>query len=308
MFGNGQCSPSQTPPSQTPLADAAMQQALNSPMIQQFFAQMSGVMENQLNKICDSRLGRAASSAGGPVGNSPGGDPCCNSCALGKPCESTCPGTPPAFSLPECYVECDSMSKCLYRFFEDARLRTDMGAWIEYNKKDIPLVHLNTNVGNAPNYNPVLPPLVANNNYMLMQEASQFLPYEPGFFKVDLTWAGGPPAAQSITINIYTGDYSVQSVTTTPEAAGLVQIGRSFTLQDFISSPPDSGGGCCWFLPYPKIFGCKESAIPNQRRVFIEVRVGAIAPTQLQQFSIVLVKRHTDRFRDYCTQYKLPWK
>lgn len=285
-----------TTASSTPMVDAALGQAMDNPMVRAFLGQL----EAKVNAFC----ARTAATAGAKPDGA-----CCSGCANGQSCEANCPGTPPAFSLPECYGECDAVSKCLMQFYKDARLRTDMAAWIEYNKQEIPLVHINVSVGAGPNYNPVIPPVVAGQRYMLMQEPAQWLPYEPGFFKLDLTWTGGPAANQAVQINIYTGDYSVQSVTSTPQAAGLVQVGRTFSLSDFTSSPADSGGGCCWFLPYPKIFGCKEYAIPNQRRVFIEVIGTAnMGPSQLSQFNIALVKRHTDKFGELCSQFKLSYK
>ncbi|MFY0540006.1 hypothetical protein [Nannocystis pusilla] len=77
-------------------------------------------------------------------------EPCCDSCAAGGECSEVCPGTPPAFTLPECYRGCKTISKCLMAFYRDARLRTDSAAWIEYNKREIPLVHINVSVGDAP--------------------------------------------------------------------------------------------------------------------------------------------------------------
>ena len=138
---------------------------------------------------------------------------------------------------------------------------------------------------------------------MLMQEPAQWLPYEPGFFKVDLTWLGAA-ANQAVTIKIWTGDYSVTSVSD-PNADGLVQVGRDLTLSDFTTSPNDSGGGCCWFMPYPELFGCEESAIPNQRRVFFELRAGAMGASQITQFAVDLVKRSTKKFTQMCKQYGL---
>ncbi|MFY0540005.1 hypothetical protein [Nannocystis pusilla] len=93
-------------------------------------------------------------------------------------------------------------------------------------------------------------------------------------------------------IGVWTGDYGVSKVTSTPTEAGLVQIGSYFSLADFTVSK-DAGGGCCWFMPYPEIFGCEEPAIPNQRRVFIEIIAGALGQSQITSFSIALVKRYS---------------
>lgn len=248
-----------------------------------------------------SAYGKNEGGSGGGQGQ---GGSCCSSCAVGKPCDSnTCPGSPPAMILPECYKGCSTISKCLMEFYRDARLRTDANAWLEYNKREIGLVHLNRNVGVAPFYNVPPFPLGTGQNAMLMQEPAQWLPYEPGFFKVDLTWLGAA-ANQAVTIKIWTGDYSVTSVSD-PNADGLVQVGRDLTLSDFTTSPNDSGGGCCWFMPYPELFGCEESAIPNQRRVFFELRAGAMGASQITQFAVDLVKRSTKKFTQMCKQYGL---
>lgn len=234
------------------------------------------------------------------------GEACCGSCAAGGPCDSDCPGSPPEQIIAECYKGCKTISKCLRAFYRDARLRTDSFAWLEYNKQEIPLVHINVSVGGAPNYAAATPPLVQNTNYMLMQERRQWLPYEPGFFKIDLKWLNDLDANAGVTVRIWTGPYDAQSVTTTPEEAGLILIGRELTLSDFFvvtNAGGGTGGGCCWFFPYPELFGCDESAIPNGRRVFFELRIGAVGQAQITTFQVAIVKRYTRRFFQMCKQY-----
>ncbi|MFY0531485.1 hypothetical protein [Nannocystis pusilla] len=221
---------------------------------------------------------------------------CCKGCASGGSCEDGCPN-PIMNQLPGCYGNCRVMSECLQQYMRVARALVDDASWMEYQKGESPIVHINQSIGAAPNYQAAFP-LGTNQNMLLMQEAAQVLPYEPGLLKVDAEWSG-TPAPSEVTVNIYAGNDSVTSVSSTPSAAGLVQIGRSMNLADF------ECGDDCYLVGFPDAFGCDVSAIPFRRRVFVELRGGAMGASTLTGLNFTIIKKSTKKFSSLCKQFNL---
>lgn len=261
-------------------------------------------IEEQLEQVCTNMQRPPGGPSKPPNGNPHGapGESCCSSCAAGGACEDGCPNpnmnpNPIMQQLPGCYGGCRTMSKCLQQYMRVARSLIDDASWLEYQKGESPLVHINQQIGGAPNYQTAFP-LAANQNIMLMQESQQVLPYEPGLIKVDAEW-NGTAAPTEVTVNIYAGNDSVTSVTSTATAAGLVQIGRSMNLADFECKDD------CYLVGFPDVFGCEVSAIPFRRRIFVELRAGALGATTLTGINFTIIKKSTKKYASVCKQYNL---
>ena len=205
------------------------------------------------------------------------------------------PGGPPVMVVPGCYSECDGIDPCLYRFLLEARLRFDEWSWLELMKREIDVVHLDTNVGAAP-YQVPAEPLAANQAAILVQNAAQQLPWQPGLIKLNADWTG-TKAPSLVTINFWSGISGITGITD-PTTAGLIQIGSSYKLSDFECAQD------CYLAPWPKLFGCGTNAIPDTRRVYVEVRVGAVGAATLSSYSVTVLKRATAQCDKWTNIYR----
>ena len=205
------------------------------------------------------------------------------------------PGGPPIMVVPGCYSECDGIDPCLYQFLLEARKRFDEWSWLELMKREIDVVHLDTNVGAAP-YQVPAEPLATNQAAILVQNAAQQLPWQPGLIKVNADWTG-TKAPSLVTINFWSGISGITGITD-PTTAGLIQIGSSYKLSDFECAQD------CYLAPWPKLFGCGTNAIPDTRRVYVEVRVGAVGAATLSSYSVTVLKRATAQCDKWTGIYK----
>ena len=206
------------------------------------------------------------------------------------------PGGPPVMVVPGCYSECDGIDPCLYQFLMEARLRFDEWSWLELMKREIDVVHFDTNVGNGIVNQVPAQPLAANQNAILVQNASQQLPWQPGLIKVNADWTG-TKAPSLVTINFWSGIAGLTNIGD-PTAAGLIQIGSSYKLSDFECAQD------CYLAPWPKLFGCSTNAVPDTRRVYVEIRVGAVGAATLSSYSITVLKRQTAQCDKWTGIYK----
>lgn len=277
-------------------------------------AGLEGKLEAMLNRVCDARLGPPTQARGGGTyysAVSTGQAPCCDNCAIGKPCSGQgngcvlpggngakpkpvpmSPGAPPFQVLPQCYSDCDCLDPCLAEFYEWARHDFDEWSWLELNKAESEIVHLNVPVGAGPQYQAALP-LAATQKIIFGQELAQELPYQPGGIKIDAKWSGNP-APGKVVVNFYSGARGLTGITS-PSAAGLILIGRSYTLADFECKDD------CYLLKWPRLFGCKTSAIPHRRMIYVEFIAGAdLGGAELTDLNPTLLKKGTDAFFRSC--------
>lgn len=197
------------------------------------------------------------------------------------------PGAPPLMILPQCYTNCTCMSECLLAFMRHARLDFSEWSWLELAKSESEIVHINQSVGVAPGYLPAGKPIGANVNAIFMQELKQQLPFEPGLIKIDAKWTGTPTPGD-VTVNFYEGDRNITNITS-PQAAGLILIGRSYTLADFECKDD------CFLVRWPRLFGCATSAIPHRRAIYAEFRGGPnMGQSQLIDLNTTILKRATE--------------
>lgn len=206
------------------------------------------------------------------------------------------PGGPPIMVVPGCYSECDGIDPCLYQFLLEARKRFDEWSWLELSKREIDVVHLDTNVGDGVTYQVPAQPLAASQQAILVQNAAQQLPWQPGLIKLNADWTG-TKAPSLVTINFWSGIAGITNIAD-PVAAGLIQIGSSYKLSDFECAQD------CYLAPWPKLFGCGTNAIPDTRRVYVEVRVGAVGAATLSSYSVTVLKRATAQCDKWTNIYR----
>jgi hypothetical protein len=222
----------------------------------------------------------------------PDDEPCCDDCANGKSCATSCPQIP-MMELPGCYGRCKKISKCLMQFMRTARSLIDTGAWLEYLKNDGPLVHLDVSVGAAPNYIAALP-IGTGDSMIFMQEVAQVLPYEPGLIKIDAEWSGAKADGQ-VDVIFYTGpDTITANSVTSPSAAGLVQVGRKYKLSDFKCKDN------CYLVAFPDAYGCSLGPVPYKRRVFVEFIAKALGASEITDLAVSIIKLGTPMFTQTC--------
>jgi hypothetical protein len=214
----------------------------------------------------------------------------------GPPAIPQQPGGPPVMVVPGCYSECDGIDPCLYAFLLEARKRFDEWSWLELMKREIDIVHLDTNVGDGVVYQVPAQPLAANQQAILVQNAAQQLPWQPGLIKLNADW-NGTKAPSLVTINFWSGISGITNIAD-PTTAGLIQIGSSYKLSDFECAQD------CYLAPWPKLFGCGTNAIPDTRRVYVEVRVGAVGAATLSSYSVTVLKRRTAQCDKWTSIYK----
>lgn len=214
----------------------------------------------------------------------------------GPPAIPQQPGGPPVMVVPGCYSECDGIDPCLYAFLLEARKRFDEWSWLELMKREIDIVHLDTNVGDGVTYQVPAQPLATGQNAILVQNAQQQLPWQPGLIKLNADWTG-TKAPSLVTINFWSGISGITNIAD-PTAAGLIQIGSSYKLSDFECAQD------CYLAPWPKLFGCGTNAIPDTRRVYVEVRVGAVGAATLSSYSVTVLKRRTAQCDKWTSIYK----
>lgn len=206
------------------------------------------------------------------------------------------PGGPPIMVVPGCYSECDGIDPCLYQFLLEARKRFDEWSWLELSKREIDVVHLDTNVGDGVTYQVPAQPLAASQQAILVQNAAQQLPWQPGLIKLNADWTG-TKAPSLVTINFWSGIAGITNIGD-PVTAGLIQIGSSYKLSDFECAQD------CYLAPWPKLFGCGTNAIPDTRRVYVEVRVGAVGAATLSSYSVTVLKRATAQCDKWTNIYR----
>ena len=327
-------------PSNTPYAAAAAAAAKNAfaPMEQQFAGWMQRA-DAALAQICQAGAANASMNSAGQMSTSgqmsreglampqrvvPGGGGCqgCGGGCAGGKCSfgngsmgggggpliygggypngpqpiPQQPGGPPIMVVPGCYSECDGIDPCLYQFLLEARKRFDEWSWLELSKREIDVVHLDTNVGDGVTYQVPAQPLAASQQAILVQNAAQQLPWQPGLIKLNADWTG-TKAPSLVTINFWSGIAGITNIAD-PVAAGLIQIGSSYKLSDFECAQD------CYLAPWPKLFGCGTNAIPDTRRVYVEVRVGAVGAATLSSYSVTVLKRATAQCDKWTNIYR----
>src|SRR5690606_14291924 len=97
-------------------------------------------LEQNMAEVC-SAVQKSQSTVPPSSSTVPHGD-CCGSGAAGGACEGSCPSgggapNPIMQQIPACYGNCRTMSDCLVQYMKTARLLTDEGAWVEYQKSEI---------------------------------------------------------------------------------------------------------------------------------------------------------------------------
>ena len=177
-----------------------------------------------------------------------------------------------------------------------ARKRFDEWSWLELSKREIDVVHLDTNVGDGVTYQVPAQPLATGQQAILVQNAAQQLPWQPGLIKLNADWTG-TKAPSLVTINFWSGIAGITNIAD-PVAAGLIQIGSSYKLSDFECAQD------CYLAPWPKLFGCGTNAIPDTRRVYVEVRVGAVGAATLSSYSVTVLKRATAQCDKWTNIYR----
>lgn len=207
----------------------------------------------------------------------------------GSPFRPT-PGAAPLQVLPACYEKCDVLEPCLYEFMEQARKDYDEWSWLEYAKQEIDFVHLDVSVGGA-GYQTGLP-LAASQKVLFRQTNKQQLPYQPGALKIDPKWTGNP-VPDAVIVRLWSGERNLSAIVD-PKAAGLVQIGSDLRLQDFECKDD------CWLVPWPKLFGCQTSAIPNRRAIYIEFVAGALGAATVTSLNPTILKKGSRLYGRFC--------
>lgn len=198
---------------------------------------------------------------------------------------STVPGAPPFMVLPACYQNCKQISECLAYFLEQARPRFDEWSWLELAKSEVDVVHFDTNVGAGPTYQVPAVPLGAGQASLQVQNDAQQLPWEPGLIKISAEWTG-TKAPSLVEIRFYSGLPNITGITSVT-ASGLILIGKTYKLADFECADD------CYLMPWPTLFGCVTSAIPDTRRLYCEVSVGAVGAATLSSINLTVLKRET---------------
>jgi hypothetical protein len=200
-------------------------------------------------------------------------------------------GMPPMWKLPSCYEDCSCLDPCLYEYMEHARKDFDDDPWLEYAKQELDFVHLNIPAG-GPGYQAGLP-LAAGQKVLFRQTYTQQLPYQPGALKIDPKWTGTPVPDQ-IKVQLWSGERNISGITD-PVLFGLVKIGSDFTLQDFDCKRD------CWVVPWPKLFNCQRSPIPNRRQVYIEFIAGAnLGGATVVSLNPTILKKGSRLYGSYC--------
>lgn len=206
------------------------------------------------------------------------------------------PGAAPLMVMPECYSDCDPIDPCLYEFYRMARSRFDEYSWNELLKREIEVVHLDTNVGDGVINQVPAQPLALNQSAILVQNGAQQLPWQPGLIKLNFKWTG-TPQPELATLQLYSGVAGVTNIGD-PTAAGLIEIGSAYKFSDF------ECGTDCYLVPFPKIFRCKVNAIPDTRRLYARVSLGAVGAATLASYSITVIKRATAACTKYTNMYQ----
>jgi len=206
------------------------------------------------------------------------------------------PGAAPLMVMPECYSDCEPIDPCLYEFYRMARSRFDEYSWNELLKREIEIVHLDTNVGDGVINQVPAQPLTAGQSAVLVQNGAQQLPWQPGMIKLNAKW-NGTAQPEQVFIQFYSGVSGVTNIGD-PNAAGLITIGSEYKLSDF------ECGTDCFLVPFPKIFRCKVNAIPDTRRVYVRVAVGQVGQASLVSYQVTIIKRATASCTKYTNMYQ----
>lgn len=205
-------------------------------------------------------------------------------------------GGPPLMNMPGCFQLCNDIDPCLYQFYLEARPRFDEWSWLKLFEREIEVVHLDTNVGDGVINQVPGQPLAANQNAIFVQNGAQQLPWQPGLIKLNAKWTG-TAAPELVTIQFYSGIAGITAIGD-PGTAGLIEIGSAYKLSDF------ECGTDCYLVDWPKLFGCKTNAIPDTRRVYVQVRVGAVGAATLSSYAVTVLKRATRACARYTNMYE----
>ncbi|MCY0994342.1 hypothetical protein OV203_44870 [Nannocystis sp. ILAH1] len=246
----------------------------------------AGKDHHQCGGACGGKCGGAC---GGACGFKPGGGQQQQQQQPGM--VPVVPGAAPLQVLPQCYLDCDCIDACLYEFLKHARLDFDEWSWLELNKNESDIVHLNVPAGGV-GYQAALP-LAASQKIIFQQELGQQLPYQPGAIKIDPKWTGNAVPDQ-VTVTLYAGDRGLTGITN-PAASGLIIVGRPFTLQDFECKDD------CYVVPWPRLFGCRTSAIPHRRAIYIEFAASsALGQATVTSLNPTILKKGSRLYGKYC--------
>lgn len=227
----------------------------------------------------------------------------CNDCkVMGQACQfPNQPGTTPLLiplgEYPECF-DCDCIDKCLYPLLLEARKDFDDYSWIELQKSESPIVHLNKSVGLPADFESS-PPLAANESILWSQEDAQQLPWIPGLIKIAGSFTTNPGPTAKILIQFYAGP---KGLTNIPDVVGssppgLISIARAFPLEDFTCQ------GDCYLLEWPRVNGCKMRGFPHLRALYVKVTATDIGTNELENLSITVIKQGTREIKRCCKKY-----